>query len=49
MSRFISEDATNTFEGWLEYQDFGSITPDQETILRKHYEEMKNRAPRRSV
>jgi hypothetical protein len=43
--RFISEDTTESFEGWFKNRNFGPITPEQETILRKHYDEMKKCAP----
>jgi len=43
--RKFTEDATDTFEGWLDYQGFDAtaISPEQLEQLHKHYDEMMAR------
>jgi len=47
VGEFISEDDLETFEGWLKYQRFTPATPEEESEMRRVFEEgRKQRAPK---
>jgi hypothetical protein len=45
MGEFISEDDLETFEGWLKYQRFAPTTPEEESEMRRAFEEGRQQRP----